>query len=944
MYITMPKRKFLQNPKTATIAISLLTIILAIIAVITAFALQKKQNVNVTPSEATTINKAECVVYAVYDKNLADSQFLTIDIKNKKVTALGPLHKTSDLEGIEIGKDGTLYAVAGSDNKQGQDGYLFRVDAKTTQLYPVGKTGYSELVGLAFKDNDGTLWAWSENNGLLKLDPATAKATLVVKSKINVEALAWVGNTLYGAAQHDLYTIDTVKGTLTKYVSGFTSKDTEALETRPDGMLMGGLHETGSFNIYAYDPIKKQQIRMDTISAPEFDDIESIAWHNDCGKPEEPNPTPTPTRVATPTPTKAPTPTPTQAATPTPTVTKTPTPTVTTTKTPTPTVTFTPVSTPTATPTQPATPTPSATATPSPSPTATVTVVPQSTARCEGIVLEPSSGFVRNSTPTIKVTTKGSNNANYNYKVEVRGGTNTANYAQDFTVAKTSINTTVTDSFGPVNQLVQTDLTQPASYTVTIVDNNGATTLTNLSGCSVAFTIQPLIPSAKCENLIITAGPYTAGSKPTITITTSGKNEADYTYKVELKGDSNTGNYAYSSTKSKANATTASTDTFTPTNGLVQTDVSQPAVYTVTMSDARLSSDNTTVTDTALCATSFTVPKQGYTVMKQALTSDSSTTAGVVEPGTTFKYVVTVTNTDGTPVSNITVTDTFDATYNSKFTISNISDSGSKTGNVITWTGVNVGAGATKTLTFDAMVNSNFFTGLTQCSQTVNNKVSSPSPIVQPDFAVDITVLNKQCKEEYKVVKEVSPGTVSPNAEVIYTVQVSNTGDKAGTVLRIIDDYADQFTYIGATTFVKPDSSTFTLEPTVDNGRLVWVFSDPSKTVTLNAGQQMTFTYKMKTAATAGIYPNTVCVEVPNAGCDDASVKVIVPELPSSGITSKPTGIIQYLGIILLLSVVPVYIVLNKKNYNLLGTSKNSKNEESSFNKKVSDIISRLKK
>jgi hypothetical protein len=943
----MPKKNFIHNPRLITIILTVLTLILALIAVITALELQRRRNVNPEQGQAATIAKAECKVYAVYDKNLADSQFITIDVVTKKITPFGPLYKTSDIEGIEIAADGTLYAVAGSDNKQGKNGYLFKVDAKTAELFPIGYTKFPELVGLSFNDIDGTLWAWSEANGLLKLNPATASAELKIKSSINIEALAWIKSDLYGASNKDLYKIDVTKGTLTKIATNLPG-EVEAFEARPDGNLMGGLDKSGTFNIFAYDPIQKKEVRTDSISSAEFDDIESIAWHSGCGTPEEPKPTPTPTRVSTPTPTptKTPTPTPTvvitttTVSTPTPTKTPTPTPSKTPTPTTTPvvTVTLTPVSTPTSTPTPTATPSP----TPSPSPSPTVTVAPQATARCENLVLDPASGFVRGSTTTLKVTTKGQFGANYNYKVTVKGGTNTGNYSQEYTIAKSGITTTVTDSFGPITPLVQSDLTQPASYTVSVLNNGGANELTNTTGCATTFTIMPLIPSAKCENLTIAAGPYVAGAKPVITVTTSGKNEADYTYKVELKGDSNTGNYSYSANTTKTNAIAGATDSFTPTNGIVQTNVGVAAVYTVTVSDARGGSDNTNVTDTAVCAASFTMPAQGYTIIKQAVKTDGTTTAGVVEPNTSFKYIVTVANTTGTPVSSITVVDTFDPTYDSKFTISNISNSGSKVGNTITWTGINVSANATVQLTFDALVNANFFTGLTQCSQTVNNIVSSPSPVAQPNFSVDVTVLNKQCDEEYVVTKDVSPSSVAPSTDVVYTAQVSNTGDKSGQVLRITDDYPDSFTYVGPSTFVKPDGSSFTKDPTIDGGRLIWIFTDNNEIVNLAAGQQMTITYKMKASANDGLYPNTICVEVPNAGCDNANVTVITPGLPNTGVI-KTKSYIKYIGFALILSAIPAYWIVNRRkwHFNVAGSKKSGTDD---LKDKVSDIVSKLKK
>lgn len=606
--------------------------------------------------------------------------------------------------------------------------------------------------------------------------------------------------------------------------------------------------------------------------------------------------------------------------------------------TPTPMITNTPSPTPTVTITT------TVTNTPTMSPTTVTTIVPVSTARCESLVIEPTS-YVRNSTPSIKVTTKGTNNANYKYKVEVSGGLNTANYNSEFSITKTNISSTVTDTFGPLSPLVQTDLTQPATYTVVIVDLNGSVAMSNLQGCTKSFTIQPLIPDARCENVSVTAGPYTAGSKPVITVNTKGNNEADYTFKVELKGDANTGNYVFSSNKNKTNVTSSVSDAFTPTDGLVQTDVSQPAVYTVTVTDARTASDNTSVTNTSVCQASFTMPKQGYSIIKQAVSSDNLSTVSTIGQGASFKYIITVNNTEITPVSNITVVDSLDTAYAAKLTTSNISDSGSRVGNVITWTGVNVAANASKTLSFDVMVNSDFFTGLSQCSQLVGNKVSSTTPINVPENNIDITVINTACKEEYKVVKEVTPGTTTTSGTFTYTFQFSNTGDKQTQLVRLVDYFPAGFTYNGPSTFTRPDGSTFTKEPVQESGKLIWQFAVP-EAISVNPGQNVVVAYSMKPGNIEGAFTNTACVEVPNTGCDDAVAIVSNSSpLPNSGIIEEigSNNTLRNLGIALIIAALPVYFVVNRLKFNYFGVRrKNMSNSEA--NNKINEIISKIKK
>jgi hypothetical protein len=79
---------------------------------------------------------------------------------------LGPLYHDYDIEAIDLHPTTyTLYATAGSDNRHGLNGYLFKVDKSSGALTIVGNTHYSEIVGMSFRP-DGTLWGWAEGKGL----------------------------------------------------------------------------------------------------------------------------------------------------------------------------------------------------------------------------------------------------------------------------------------------------------------------------------------------------------------------------------------------------------------------------------------------------------------------------------------------------------------------------------------------------------------------------------------------------------------------------------------------------------------------------------------------------------------------------------------------------------------------------------------------------------
>jgi uncharacterized repeat protein (TIGR01451 family) len=218
-----------------------------------------------------------CRVYAVNDQGLNDSQFYAVDLLTRIVTPVGPLYADHDIEAFDDHPTtGRLYAAAGLDNRLGQDGYLFELNALTGALTPIGYTGFSEIIALAFRP-DGTLYAWSENRGLLQVNISTGQATLILDDGLNVEGMAWNnrGTLLYLGNGSKLFTYDPVSGEIDEVASNLPSP-TEGLEFRPDGLLAVGVH--GSSAIYAYDVNTKKVVAGQELSTGPYEDAEGIAW------------------------------------------------------------------------------------------------------------------------------------------------------------------------------------------------------------------------------------------------------------------------------------------------------------------------------------------------------------------------------------------------------------------------------------------------------------------------------------------------------------------------------------------------------------------------------------------------------------------------------------------------------------------------------------------
>jgi hypothetical protein len=332
---------------------------------------------------------AACVIYGVHDAGLNDSQLFTID--GRTIHALGPLHRGLDIEGLAIHP--WTRAIYGASSGHGHPGgHLYRVDGQTGAVVPVGATGFRNITELTFRPSDATLWGWAEGAGLVQIDPATGRSTVKLHAKLAVEGLTWdrESRLLYGSAEATgkygpaLWVIDPQTGTIRELADNLPG-ETEALAMRPDGRLLGGVHDGDAVRIFVYDLATLSVITSETIPSP-YNDVEALAV------PACMSILPSPTATVPPTPTTTPPPT----TTPLPPPTDTPPPTAGTTSTPTWIPTATATSLPSSTPvTTPTTPTPGQAPSPSATPTSVLTPSPTQTPTI--IMTAVPSG-----TPTVK--------------------------------------------------------------------------------------------------------------------------------------------------------------------------------------------------------------------------------------------------------------------------------------------------------------------------------------------------------------------------------------------------------------------------------------------------------------------------------------------------------------------------------------------------------------
>jgi hypothetical protein len=150
-----------------------------------------------------------------------------IDMATGQTTAIGPIGFT-DVEGLALASDGTLYGVADAGSGEPTSSItdlLIRINTTTGAGSLVGQLGLQGQgssgnldYGLAFTA-DGRLWLSSDvSNQLWEVFPGTGGTRLVGSTGRTISGLAARGNELYGVSVEtgpSLYRIDTATATAT---------------------------------------------------------------------------------------------------------------------------------------------------------------------------------------------------------------------------------------------------------------------------------------------------------------------------------------------------------------------------------------------------------------------------------------------------------------------------------------------------------------------------------------------------------------------------------------------------------------------------------------------------------------------------------------------------------------------------------------------------------
>jgi subtilisin-like proprotein convertase family protein len=253
----------------------------------------------------------QCIVYAVHDGGLNDSQFIQIDLSaglQGDMQPLGPEYRGRDIEGLALHPDFDylLYGSAGNETQirdqetldilearnlgtENINGYVYTIHRETGELSLIGPTGFDKVSALAFHPINNTLWAWARSDnwsGIITIDPETGVGTPFKQfdHQYDMDGLAFnpEGSKLYVSGGGTLWVYDLENQTLEVACEQVTDGKIEGLDMQPNGFLLMGLDVGGAkgrgTSIFAYDPERCQVVHERVYEGLQFYDIESIVW------------------------------------------------------------------------------------------------------------------------------------------------------------------------------------------------------------------------------------------------------------------------------------------------------------------------------------------------------------------------------------------------------------------------------------------------------------------------------------------------------------------------------------------------------------------------------------------------------------------------------------------------------------------------------------------
>ncbi len=255
----------------------------------------------VAPTAITNPDEICNTIYAVHDGGLNDTQIVTIGSEVEKLEPDG-FHPGLDIEGLDVSTLGEVYASSGDDGDV--PGHLYQIEHDTGTVYGIDDICFdfreqqvcgTEVSALSFNPTDNSLWGWSEECGLVKINIANPRQSDLIFSHATddfvaclsddnrvrrayssyVEDMTWNnnGSLLYYADRSKVFSYDPATGDVTEVAE--VGGNVEALEMVPeiDDKLLLNRHNSPTLTVL---DITDGTSYPSSSTVGEFNDIEAI--------------------------------------------------------------------------------------------------------------------------------------------------------------------------------------------------------------------------------------------------------------------------------------------------------------------------------------------------------------------------------------------------------------------------------------------------------------------------------------------------------------------------------------------------------------------------------------------------------------------------------------------------------------------------------------------
>ncbi len=278
-------------------------------------------------------------------------------------------------------------------------------------------------------------------------------------------------------------------------------------------------------------------------------------------------------------------------------------------------------------------------------------------------------------------------------------------------------------------------------------------------------------------------------------------------------------------------------------------------------------------------------PTPGAIQIAKALTGESGTRPGIVEPGENLTYTITLSNNGGSTVSGFGVSDPLDA--NVSFVSAD--NGGSLSGNTVTWSGLSIPAGGSLVLTVVVQVVDPLPITTTHVVNLAYQTGTTPPDCNTVPVPAGCAITPVQEPPRLQVTKTVNTPSVAPGGAVVFTITVTNVGNVVASNVVVSDPLPSGFASFAWTCAANSGAACSNASGSGAINETIPVFPPAGQLVyTVTAITDAASTGSLLNAVEVTPSSITVCMPAQTPGPCDATASVVV--VPAGVPTQVPTA------------------------------------------------------